>query len=159
MLSSYIHVLTMTSFPVRCFTCGKVIADLWPLFEERRASEDSYEILDDLKIGRSCCRRMFTTHVDINRYVGMYPTYQDRIQRIGPKHKIKSPEEESEDEDGDDTDNAEEDEDESEEEQDEEEDEDEQDEDGSEEEQDEDGSEEEENEEEEDQDDEEDEDE
>ena len=81
---------TMSSFPIRCFTCGKVISSLWEAYcicvED---GEDSYKVLDELKVGRVCCRRMFTTHVDIDRFQDMYPTYIDGIQRIGPKHKAK----------------------------------------------------------------------
>ena len=80
----------MSSFPPRCFTCGKVINGFWETYSERvDAKEDPYVILDDLHIGRACCRRMFITHVDIDRFADMYPTYPGRIQRIGPKHKIK----------------------------------------------------------------------
>ena len=85
----------MSSFPPRCFTCGKVISHLHDDYLKRLVEEDSDSILDDLKIGRPCCRRMFATHVDIDRFAALYPTYPGRIQTIGPKHKIPEEEEES----------------------------------------------------------------
>jgi DNA-directed RNA polymerase subunit N len=52
--------------PVRCFTCGKLIADKWEEFARRvRAGEDAGLVLDSLGIKRYCCRRMFLSHVEI----------------------------------------------------------------------------------------------
>ncbi|MGB9716902.1 MAG: DNA-directed RNA polymerase subunit N [Thermoproteota archaeon] len=52
-------------FPVRCFTCGKVIGHLWEDYQRRVASgEDPKQVLDSLSVTRICCRRMFISHVD-----------------------------------------------------------------------------------------------
>lgn len=52
--------------PVRCFTCGKLIADKWEEFAIRvKAGEDPAEVLDSLGLKRYCCRRMILSHVDI----------------------------------------------------------------------------------------------
>lgn len=52
-------------FPVRCFTCGKVIGHLWEDYQKRVSSgEDPRQVLDSLDITRICCRRMFISHVD-----------------------------------------------------------------------------------------------
>jgi len=52
--------------PVRCFTCGKVVADVWEEFARRvKAGEDAGEVLDSLGIKRYCCRRMLLSHVEI----------------------------------------------------------------------------------------------
>jgi DNA-directed RNA polymerase subunit N (RpoN/RPB10) len=73
--------------PVRCFTCGKVIADKYDYYlqEVRRrqidagVSQDDVvyltknnvhktiqgQVLDDLKLTKMCCRRHMLTHVDI----------------------------------------------------------------------------------------------
>lgn len=52
-------------FPVRCFTCGKVIGHLWEDYQKRVASgEDPKQVLDSLNVKRICCRRMFISHVD-----------------------------------------------------------------------------------------------
>ena len=89
----------MSGFPVRCFTCGKVIDQFFEDYQQRlKDGESAYDILDDLKIGRVCCRRMFVTHVDIDRFAEMYPTYPDRIQHIGVKYDQKNDAEEEEEE-------------------------------------------------------------
>jgi DNA-directed RNA polymerase subunit N len=52
--------------PVRCFTCGKLIADKWETFNQRvRAGDKPQKVLDQLNIRRYCCRRMMITHVEI----------------------------------------------------------------------------------------------
>ena len=81
--------------PIRCFTCGTVVADKWTPFvkeimEQKNESnkkvdeENSIDIeyikvtndgsikksiegkvMDDLGLVRVCCRRHFMTHVDI----------------------------------------------------------------------------------------------
>ena len=81
-------------FPIRCFSCGKVLGDTWErykeiVFEEEKREQDngetSYRMLDkyyaslnqkslstpqfkaleELNMTRICCRRHFLTHVDI----------------------------------------------------------------------------------------------
>jgi DNA-directed RNA polymerase subunit N (RpoN/RPB10) len=80
--------------PVRCFTCGKVLANKWETYKARRAKLEARlasqvpqtvsdldikeknpmayfdgklqkEILDDLGLERMCCRRHMLTHVDL----------------------------------------------------------------------------------------------
>lgn len=77
--------------PIRCFTCGKVLADKWRAFQKRceiaaadkkQSNEDEdatldqhpffYDnepfvggVMDDLGIDRICCRRHFLTQVDL----------------------------------------------------------------------------------------------
>ena len=49
--------------PIRCFSCGKLIADKWEEFITRsEQGEDAKDILDDLKLTRYCCRRMLLSH-------------------------------------------------------------------------------------------------
>lgn len=60
--------------PVRCVTCGKVLADKWR-FYSRRVEEGEVSgkaepgfrgrILDDLGVTRYCCRRHMLSHVDL----------------------------------------------------------------------------------------------
>jgi len=53
-------------FPVRCFTCGKLIGHLWEEYSRRvKAGEDPGKVLDELGVKRYCCRRMFISHVDL----------------------------------------------------------------------------------------------
>lgn len=78
--------------PIKCFTCGTVIADKYRYYLEqvrmkklaKRTNGDSIdvdkvlyltkefvdktpegEVLDDLNMKKMCCRRHFLTHVDI----------------------------------------------------------------------------------------------
>ena len=52
--------------PVRCFTCGKVVADKYDQFRrEVRQGEDPAVVLDKLGLNRYCCRRMLLAHIDI----------------------------------------------------------------------------------------------
>ncbi|KKK27366.1 hypothetical protein ARAM_006666 [Aspergillus rambellii] len=52
--------------PVRCFSCGKVVGDLWErylqLLDEGIPDGDA---MDQLGCKRYCCRRMIMTHVDL----------------------------------------------------------------------------------------------
>ena len=68
--------------PIRCFTCGKVLADKWVAYERKlkenepvKKTEDDVhqnfernfkgKILDELGLDRICCRRHMLTHVDL----------------------------------------------------------------------------------------------
>jgi len=78
--------------PVRCFTCGKVLANKWTTYQKRLVeSKEAHEseeaessepaadgtrpafldshfqkkILDDLGLDRMCCRRHMLSHVDL----------------------------------------------------------------------------------------------
>jgi len=52
--------------PVRCFTCGKVVADKWEEFtKEVSKGENPAKVLDSMGIKRYCCRRMFLSHVEL----------------------------------------------------------------------------------------------
>jgi len=74
--------MSAAQFPVKCVTCGKVINPYWNNYKTRTdAGETPIKVLDSLKIGRMCCRRMFMCHVDIEHYQLLYPVYKDNIQR------------------------------------------------------------------------------
>jgi len=65
--------------PVRCFTCGKVIANKYEKYlklvkekEEKEQYKNNYDekidhndIFKQIKLKRYCCRRMVLTHVDL----------------------------------------------------------------------------------------------
>jgi DNA-directed RNA polymerase subunit N (RpoN/RPB10) len=78
--------------PIKCFTCGMVIADKWKYYtaevRKRKLANNSLnkhndidkviyltkdfhkktpeaEVLDELNMKKMCCRRHFLTHVDI----------------------------------------------------------------------------------------------
>ncbi len=57
-------------FPVRCFTCGKVIGHLWkPYTKMLEEGKSPKEALDELGVERYCCRRMFLGHVELVKEV------------------------------------------------------------------------------------------
>ena len=50
-------------FPIRCFSCGRVIAHKWEEYEKRvEKGEDSIKVLDEMGFIDYCCKRMFLTH-------------------------------------------------------------------------------------------------
>lgn len=52
--------------PVRCFSCGALIAHKWEEFNEKKAAGiDAMSALDELGIDRYCCRRMFVSHIEL----------------------------------------------------------------------------------------------
>ncbi|MGC8586409.1 MAG: DNA-directed RNA polymerase subunit N [Candidatus Micrarchaeia archaeon] len=53
--------------PVRCFSCGAVVADKWEEYDRRvnKNHEDPGKVLDDLGVKRYCCRRMFLGNLEL----------------------------------------------------------------------------------------------
>ena len=52
--------------PVRCFTCGKVVADKYEPFQEAvKAGKTPKDALDKVGLTRYCCRRMILSHADL----------------------------------------------------------------------------------------------
>ena len=52
--------------PVRCFTCGKVIGEIYETFLQRvEMGEKPDEVLDTLGLDRYCCRKMIIAHADL----------------------------------------------------------------------------------------------
>lgn len=66
--------------PVRCFTCGNLIADKMSIYKkELKSGKESIEILDSLKLHRYCCRRMLLTTVEtIHQIVPFYEAIYKR---------------------------------------------------------------------------------
>ena len=74
--------------PIRCFTCGKVIAHLLEIYleelqknitDEQIGIKNNYDsdktiegkILDDLKLDRICCRSHFLCYNDFSRNISV----------------------------------------------------------------------------------------
>lgn len=52
--------------PIRCWSCGKPIAQNWEEYGLRvQKGENKKEVLDDLGLSRYCCRAMFLGQVDL----------------------------------------------------------------------------------------------
>jgi DNA-directed RNA polymerase subunit N (RpoN/RPB10) len=76
------------SIPIKCFTCGNVLADKYRFYQEQvrrkkivegkkvekvmyftkenMAKTPEGEVLDDLHLTNVCCRRHMLTHVDMD---------------------------------------------------------------------------------------------
>jgi len=56
--------------PVRCISCGRVLAHLWDEYKKRtEEGEDPKKVLDDLGIKTYCCRAQFLTHVPSSKEI------------------------------------------------------------------------------------------
>ena len=52
--------------PIRCYTCGKVIAQYYEDYiEGLKTGKEPQEMLDSYGLNRYCCRRMLITHVEL----------------------------------------------------------------------------------------------
>ena len=52
--------------PVRCFSCGKVIANKWEKYKQLLTEEKTKkEALDIIGFKRYCCRSIFMCHVEL----------------------------------------------------------------------------------------------
>ena len=60
--------------PVRCFSCGKPIGQVFEEYEKRTCEkgEDKKKVLDDLKLKRFCCRANIMSHINSIDVVGKY---------------------------------------------------------------------------------------
>jgi len=53
-------------FPIRCFTCGAVIADKYEEYAKHvKEGKNPAKVLEEMEIERYCCRRMFLSHVEV----------------------------------------------------------------------------------------------
>ena len=52
--------------PVRCFSCGGLIAHKLEEFNEKKdAGIDVMTALDEIGLERYCCRRMYVSHIEL----------------------------------------------------------------------------------------------
>jgi len=66
--------------PVRCFTCGNLVADKFEEYQNKvKSGEEPAKILDSLGIKRYCCRRMLLTTVETIQQV--LPFYEAMYKR------------------------------------------------------------------------------
>ncbi len=61
--------------PIRCMSCGKVMADKWEAYKKEVSSGKSpKKVLDEMGITRYCCRSLFLTHVDMIDSLSLFKT-------------------------------------------------------------------------------------
>ena len=66
--------------PVRCFTCGNLVADKFEDYQNKvKSGEEPAKVLDSLGIKRYCCRRMLLTTVETIQQV--IPFYEAMYKR------------------------------------------------------------------------------
>ncbi len=59
--------------PVRCFSCGAVVAHKWEEFKQLRSEgKTDAEALDTVGLRRYCCRRMYVGHLDLIQEVAPF---------------------------------------------------------------------------------------
>ena len=70
--------------PVRCFTCGNMVADKYDDYQNKiKAGEDPEKVLDSVGIERYCCRRMLLTSVEtIQQVIPFYEAIQKRKEEV-----------------------------------------------------------------------------
>ena len=70
--------------PVRCLTCGKLIADKYNEYQNKmKSGEEPTKVLDSLGFDRYCCRRMLLTTVEtIQQVIPFYEAIQKRKQEV-----------------------------------------------------------------------------
>ncbi len=71
-LTGKISKIKNKMIPIRCFTCGRVISDIWEEYKERIKHKEPAEVLDELGIKRYCCRRMLLTHAELIDEIAPY---------------------------------------------------------------------------------------
>ena len=70
--------------PVRCFSCGKLIADKFDDSQNGiKTGKEPEKILDELGLQRYCCRRMLLTTVEtIQQVIPFYEAIHKRNQEV-----------------------------------------------------------------------------
>jgi len=78
------------SFPIRCFTCNKIISSFEEKYNQLIDSGSSKkDALDAIGMKRYCCRRMFLGHVNIIDQLLLIPKDIPDIS----KDKLENPQE------------------------------------------------------------------
>ena len=70
--------------PVRCFTCGNLIADKYAEYSNRvKAGEEPSKVMDSLNVKRYCCSRMFISSIEtIYQIIPYYEALRRRMSEI-----------------------------------------------------------------------------
>jgi len=65
-VAEVVQVSDKMLIPVRCWSCGKVIAHVYEQYKQAVSDGgDPQKALDDVGLERYCCRRMLVGHVDL----------------------------------------------------------------------------------------------
>ena len=59
--------------PIRCWSCGKPLAQLWNKYQEgKKEGIEIKKILDDIGLERYCCRSIMMGHVDLTEVTSRF---------------------------------------------------------------------------------------
>lgn len=62
--------------PVRCFSCGKPIAQFWEKFQEKvEKGEDPKKVFEELGMERYCCRSVFIGQEDTLELINKFKKF------------------------------------------------------------------------------------
>lgn len=95
-------------FPIRCFTCGKVINHLHtPYTTMVENGMTKKEALDKIGAKRYCCRRMFLTYIDTFKYISEFDKQHhffihEDIKEVQDIQPVKIEDDENSEQDSDD---------------------------------------------------------
>ena len=81
LMNGVIHIMLV---PVRCFTCGNLVAHKYAEYTARvKAGEDPAMVMDSLNIKRYCCRRMLISSVEtVYQVIPYYEALRKRMSEI-----------------------------------------------------------------------------
>lgn len=73
-------------FPIRCYTCNSMLAQLQCSYTHRvTTGEDPAVILDSMGVGMMCCRRMFLGYVDMTSCMLIHPRLDVDLDKSGSR--------------------------------------------------------------------------
>lgn len=59
--------------PIRCFSCGKPIAQFWDAYEQGlKKGKKAKDLLDSFGLERFCCRQALMSNAELVRQVGQF---------------------------------------------------------------------------------------
>ena len=65
--------------PIRCFSCGGLIAHKWDEFNDKvSAGIEVSQAMDEVGLDRYCCRRMYLGHVELIHEAAPFSTYRKK---------------------------------------------------------------------------------
>ncbi|MCH2260620.1 DNA-directed RNA polymerase subunit N [Candidatus Thalassarchaeum betae] len=78
-MAEVVQVSDKMLIPVRCWSCGKVIAHVYEQYKQAVSDGgDPQKALDDVGLERYCCRRMFVGHVDLIDEIAPFSIARDQ---------------------------------------------------------------------------------
>lgn len=78
-MAEVVQVSDKMLIPVRCWSCGKVIAHVYEQYKQAVSDGgDPQKALDDVGLERYCCRRMFVAHVDLIDEIAPFSIARDQ---------------------------------------------------------------------------------